>query len=122
ANRISSSVGHIIDIMPTFMELSGAQYPAEAIPLEGRSLWPALSGREQAPPEQLCWEYAGNRAIRQGDWKLVWDKLNKEWELYDLTHDRTETQDLAARYPAKCDSMQADWMIWAQETGVPIKN
>ncbi|MEM6347152.1 MAG: sulfatase-like hydrolase/transferase [Bacteroidota bacterium] len=122
ANRISSSVGHIIDIMPTFMELTGAQYPTEAIPLEGRSFWPALRGEDMPTPEQLCWEYSGNRAIRQGNWKLVWDKKIKDWELYNLAVDRTETQNLANQFPAKRDSMQADWMSWAKETGVPVKN
>ncbi|MFK7923193.1 MAG: sulfatase-like hydrolase/transferase [Bacteroidia bacterium] len=121
ANHISSEVGHIIDFMPTFMELSGARYPSEAIPLEGQSFWPVLSGGKQDAREQLCWEYLGNRAIRQGDWKLVWDKLVKDWELYDLTTDRTETQNLAIQYPQKVDSMQSDWMTWASKTGVPVK-
>lgn len=63
-------------------------------------------------------EWAGNRAIRQGDWKLVWDKQVKEWELYDLSTDRTETDDLARKNPGHVAQMSDDWNAWAKRRTV----
>ena len=58
-------------------------------------------------------------AIRQGDWKLVWDSRIKSWELYNLGSDRCEINDLAARYPQRVEAMSAVWFAWATRTGAP---
>jgi arylsulfatase A-like enzyme len=128
-NTMTAQPGHIIDFMPTFLELAGATYPKEfagnkILPVEGRSLVPVLEGRTRAPHEQLCWEWSGNCAIRQGKWKLVWDSLNKarQWELYDLEADRTETRDLASQHPDRVQTMRAAYEEWAKATGRKIPN
>jgi len=54
----------------------------------------------------------GNRAIRQGDWKLVWGASEKRWELYDLKSDRSETNNLATRFPERVAAMARDWEAW----------
>jgi arylsulfatase len=54
-------------------------------------------------------------------WKLVWEKSNRRWELYDIQADRTELADLADRYPDRVEQMAADWLAWAEETGVARK-
>ena len=95
-NTITHQVGHIIDLMPTLLEIAGGTYPASRgghaiLPVEGLSLVPVLRGEERPGHDTLYWEWAGNRAIRRGDWKLAWDKKVKTWELYDLDADRTET-------------------------------
>ncbi len=75
---------------------------------------PLLKGDSRAVHEQLAWFWSGNRAIRQGDWKLVWDKLAaKRWELYDLANDRCETEDLAALHPDRVEMMAEAWFEWA---------
>jgi arylsulfatase len=56
----------------------------------------------------------GNRAIRQGDWKLVWGASEKKWELYDLKSDRSETKNLAAKFPERVTTMIRDWEAWQQ--------
>lgn len=124
---LTSQVGHIIDFMPTFLELAGAKYPAEfkgqkIIPVEGRSLVPVFEGKTRQAHEQICWEWSGNCAIRQGKWKLVWDTLNKakQWELYDLEADRTESHDLAAKQPDRVQAMKAAYETWAKATGRAI--
>ena len=123
ANTVTHEVGHIIDFWPTFLELAGGTYPAmvegEALlPLEGRSLVPVLQGEERDAHDRLCWHWAGNRAIRQGRWKAVWDKLVERWELYDLVADRTERRDLATEQPERVEAMASAWQSWAMETGV----
>ena len=120
---LTRQVGHIIDFMPTIAELAGAEYPArfkghDIIPVEGLSLVPILNGETRAGHETLCWEFARNRAVRQGKWKVVWDKVFRQWELYDLEADRTETTDLAAKHPDRTRQMSEEWYAWAQRTGL----
>ena len=111
-------LAHLPDVMATALDLSGAEYPADAPPLAGASLTPLLRG-ESGPihTEPLFWEHEGNAAMRDGDWKLV-REYQKPWELYDLSTDRTETHDLAAAEPQRRDAMIARWEAWATETGV----
>jgi arylsulfatase len=121
-NTLTHQVGHIIDMLPTCLEVAGAKYPREfngtaILPVEGRSLVPAFRGQEVPPPALLFWEQDGNRAVRQGKWKLVWDIELKRWELYDLEADRTETKDLVAKFPAKVAELAAAYDRWAQTTG-----
>jgi len=123
---ITHQVGHIIDFMPTCAELAGTKYPArhnghEIVPCEGLSLVPILQGKTRRGHETLCWEFAGSRAIRQGDWKLVWDKTFRRWELYDLAADRTEMDDLTAEHPDRVQRMIETWIAWGKETGVAAK-
>lgn len=118
---LSREVGHVIDFMPTFLELAGTTYPAQLgdqplIPLEGRSLLPALQGKSLGP-RTLAWEHEGNRALRSGDWKVVAD-FQGGWELYDLARDRTETQDLASADPGRTKTLAAEWQKWAERVGV----
>ncbi len=116
---ITNQPGHLIDFMPTLLELSGGDYPAEfngneILPMEGKSLLPILQGRQREPHESLCWELYGNRAIRQGDWKLCWGASDQRWDLYNLAADRTETRDLSAEYPEQVKSMAAEWERWGR--------
>ena len=127
AGRITHSPAHVVDLMPTLVELSGGEYPGsirgQAVPpMEGQSLVPLLRGGAVAPRElPLGWELFGNRAIRDGQWKLVWDAGEKVWELYDLATDRTETVDLSARHPERVVAMAAQWNRWAKQTGAPAR-
>jgi arylsulfatase len=124
---ISGQLGHIIDIMPTCLEIVRGKplteiNAAKTRPLEGRSLAPILRGEPRAQAEELCWEWAGNCAIRRGQWKLVWDSLNKEskWELYDLVADRTELHDLARTKPEVVKELSAAYKKWARSLGRKI--
>lgn len=126
AGSVSDQVGHIIDFLPTFLELAGAEYPLRrgGEPLlqeEGISLSPVLTGKTESieRPAPLFWHWAGNRAVRDGDWKLVWEKgKNAKWQLYDLARDRTETKDLASSQPSKVTVLSRKWEAWATLTGV----
>jgi arylsulfatase A-like enzyme len=105
--------GHVIDIVPTLLELAGAQRPetweGHALPpLPGKSLVSAFGADFAVARDCLWWLHEGNRAIRVGDWKLVAAK-DESWELYDLASDRSETDDLAERDPDKVRQLSQLW-------------
>ena len=125
ANSITKGVSHIIDFMPTFLELAGGKYPAkhkgnDILPVEGKSLLPILNGGKRGGHDQIAWQWSGNRALREGKWKLVWDKLDKRWSLFDLEADRTETNDLASANPKRVVRLKKDWFAWAMKCGFNI--
>ena len=119
--ELRHQVSHLIDLMPTAVEVSGAQYPAryhgnEIQPMEGRSLVASFA-EDTAVPRTLYWEHEGNRAIRAGDWKLV-GLRDGPWELYNMKDDRTESRDLARSRPEKYQDLQAKWSVWAKRVNV----
>lgn len=123
----SNQVGHIIDFMPTFLEMAQAEYPdthpefnKPTIPLEGLSLMPIFKGEERTPHENIYWQWVGNRGVREGDWKLVWENKMKpqSWQLYDISKDRTEAHDLSASHPELTAKLAKKWESWADMTGV----
>ena len=116
-------MGFLPDFMPTFIELAQTQYPVERAgvrvhPLAGKSLLPLLQG-EQTPVHQepVYWEHEGNRAMRDGKWKLVWS-VKGPWELYDMDADRTEMHDLSSKEPERLRNMIGGWESWAKSVGV----
>ncbi|MGD9857890.1 MAG: arylsulfatase, partial [Planctomycetaceae bacterium] len=114
--------GHLIDIMATCVDLSGAEYPAERNgnpikPFEGVSLVPAFRG-ESLDRTALYWEHEGNRAIRAGDWKLVAKGEQGDWELYNLADDRSELHDLAREQPERVTDLAARWQDYAARADV----
>lgn len=126
SGEITRQPAHIIDIMPTLLELAGGEYPAkhdgqEILPVEGKSMVPVLYGKQREPHEQLAWEWSGNRALREGDWKVVWQSKIKQWELYNLAEDRCETTNLAAEQPGLTERLGKAWVEWAQKTELNLQ-
>lgn len=123
-NTITDEVGHLIDLVPTFIDLSGAKYPAqfkgnEVLPVEGTSLEPIFGGKTHRRERELGWFLYGSRAYRKGNWKLVWGVTAKKWELYDMKADRTETHDLSYQNPAIVKELSEGWIAWAKRSEVP---
>ncbi|MGH9842610.1 MAG: arylsulfatase [Blastocatellia bacterium] len=121
-NTLEHQPGHLVDVMATVVDVTGAKYPREfkgqAIqPMEGVSLRPAFARRRLTRTQPIFWEHEGNRAIRSGKWKLV-SKYLDEWELYDITADRVEGNDLAAKHPDIVRKLAADWDAWAKRANV----
>lgn len=114
--------GHLIDILATAADVAGAEYPAEfkgkkITPKEGVSLLPAFKGEKLARTQPIFWEHEGNRAIREGDLKLV-ALENQPWRLYDLAADRSEQNDLAPSKPELVKDLAAKWDAWAARANV----
>lgn len=110
---------HLLDLLPTFLELAGQPYPAtESMQPEGRSILNMIKGTSGANDRTLCWEHEGNRAIRKGKWKLVTLADANKWELFDIDADRIESNDLASAHPEIVRELSADYDRWAQRCGV----
>ena len=116
--------GHLIDVMPTVVELAGARYPSEyqghaIIPMEGRSMVPAFTGQALTRGKPIFWEHEGNRAVRDGQWKLV-ARFREPWELYDMAVDRTETRNVAAGHSDIVTRMSKQYADWADRAFVDV--
>jgi len=117
---ITNQPGHIIDIMPTCLDVAGAEYPGKykgenITPPEGQSLRPVF-GNKTFEHHPIGWEHEGNKGFRDGKWKLV--SAGSEWELYDMASDRTELNNLASVNPEKKEEMIQKYGQWATRVGV----
>jgi L-rhamnose mutarotase len=113
-NELRTDPCHLIDFVPTVLELTGGQQPASVAgmpvpPLPGHSLVPAFAGDGAVDHDSLWFFHDGNRALRMGDWKIVAEYLSP-WELYDLSVDRAEAHDLAATHPEKVRELELVWL------------
>lgn len=115
-NKIVDEPSHLIDIMATCIDVSGAQYPTtydggEIRPMEGRSLIPICEG-EAVEVRPLFFAHGGKNGVRWGDWKIACEQ-NKPWELYHISEDRAELNNLASKYPERVEELKKMWNEWA---------
>lgn len=117
AGEIDRQPAHLVDLAATILEIGEGEYPNDVLPLAGISLKPVFEGR-QLPERPLYFEHEGNRAIRFGKWKLVWTNFDKRWELYNISVDRTELNNLAESNPEKVKELERLWLNWAADNFV----
>ncbi len=111
--KLRRRIGHVVDIAPTIVELAGGQWPTKVDDMDvpatpGRSLLSSFQADPTEPREAVWWLHEGNRALRDGDWKVVAAK-GDPWELYNLKADRAETENLATAKPDKLAELVAKW-------------
>jgi arylsulfatase len=124
--EINHEFFHVMDIMPTFLELAGIEVPTspykgrEVFEVQGISMVPGLNGN--APENRVVgWELYGRSAVRMGDWKI---RLMEppygpgEWQLFNLAVDPAETTDLASKEPEKLKQLLAEWDKYVKRNGV----
>jgi arylsulfatase len=125
-NELRNQPGHLIDLMATCVDLSGAEYPVtykgnKIKPMEGRSLALAFANK-QIQRDAIYWEHDGNLAVRVGKWKLVSKRIHAQtkvnWELYDIEADRSELHNLAAEHPKRFKEMVDLWFAYAKRANV----
>ncbi|WP_295122233.1 arylsulfatase [uncultured Chitinophaga sp.] len=115
----SEQRGHVMDLMATFTDLAGADYPAtynghHITPTTGISLSPSFYNKKTEGHNTLFNEHFGARYARKGDWKLVSLSNDTTWQLFNLAADKTETNNLAAQHPEKVQELAVLWRNWAQ--------
>jgi arylsulfatase A-like enzyme len=128
AGSINNGLMHVADLMPTLLEVAGTSYPKashpDLPPLFGKSWSPVLAGKADSVrtgQDYLAWEVFGNRAVRQGEWKLRWQLKpygKSDWELFNLAKDPAERKDLAAQNPDKVKAMVALWDDYVRANNV----
>lgn len=121
-----SQVAHVIDVVPTLLELAGAEYPTELDgrtlrPIDGVSIVSTFASDSKLDREvPLFWQHESNKAIRDGEWKLV-SSDHGLWELYNLSVDRTEMHDIADDHPQQVERLTKAWDQWADSVGVEMR-
>jgi arylsulfatase A-like enzyme len=106
--EIRKAPGHVIDIVPTILDLAGASIPKEQkVSFPGQSL-KSIFEKDESWERKLWWYHEGNKAVRVNNWKLVAAK-DQPWELFDMDKDRTETNDLTTQLPDKAEKMTQEW-------------
>ena len=111
------SVGHIIDFMPTFLELAEVAYPERfngrhPHPLDGQSLVPLLLNGKRMEHSALFWRVPQHRVLRSGKWKIISGDQDSPWELFNLEEDGAETTNLASRHPSLVKQLSSQWEQW----------
>lgn len=126
AGSIVSSFTHVMDVMPTVLELAHVPTPGatfqgrEVKPIQGISMRPAIEGQKVAE-RTTGWELFDRRAVRQGDWKLVFNEKpygKGDWALYNLADDPAESRDLAEREPDRVKTLLTAWDRYVEDNGV----
>ena len=120
---ITNTPAQLIDLMATVVDVTGAKYPTtfaghDIHPLEGVSLSSTFAGEKRRPPEWMFWEHAGHAAVRHGDLKALRPRRGQQWQLYDLSKDRQEQNDLARGLADTTQQMAKKWQAWADRVGV----
>lgn len=116
--KFTNAQGHIINVMPTILEASGVSYPKiyngnNIQALEGKSLLKTFLSEKQDADGYLFFEHSYNRAVIKGNWKAVSRIGSDKWTLYNLKEDRTEQNDLAAKYSDVVIDLSTHWEEWA---------
>jgi arylsulfatase A-like enzyme len=123
ANSIQDGGLHLIDFMPTFLELAGIKYPEtvngkKINPLVGESFLPSIKNNNWERKAPLYYEWAGNRMAKMGKWKIVSYYPQNKWELFDLSIDRTESIDLASKFSEIVQQMEQNYQKWSVANNV----
>ena len=112
-----------LDILPTACALAGVKMPANA---DGVNLMPYLLGENKAAPhDALYWRFGPQKAIRKGNWSLVdfrdfEAKTNSGWQLFDLSNDIGQQNNLAAKQPERVAELSQAWQRWDAQNIAPL--
>ena len=118
--QVSDLLFYQIDVLPTLVELTGANQPSE---VDGLSILPSLLGEKTVGHAQqqhpfLYWEFGPQTAVRVKNWKGIQPKRRAEWELYDLSQDPSEQHNLAEQQPDLVKQMKQ----FAVESHEPVRS
>jgi len=132
-STVNETSAHLVDIMATLVDITGAAYPNEMRgetvgAMDGVSLLPAFKGGTMKRDKPVFFQWRNSRAVIDGQWKLVvhevsprdartglWDFSTGKWELYNLSKDRTEIDNLVETNPEKFVELRDKYEAWWTE-------
>ncbi|WP_430819685.1 arylsulfatase [Carboxylicivirga caseinilyticus] len=122
ANTINRGFAHVADVLPTCLDVADCSYPdsingMKAIKPVGSSFLPLVEGNVSTTHDVFVWEHEGGKAVRVGDWKMS-ALPGQPWELFNISHDHTESDNLSSQYPQKVKDLDKIWKDWADKTGI----
>jgi len=141
-NQIKNNYFHIIDIMPTCLDLAGTTYPQTFKTIATKtvfhkSMLPALlkngNCKDTLSQRLICWEHQGHIGVRKGKWKLTFtrefywinpttlkqtNEMVKKWQLFDLEKDPFENKNIIEKYPEITKQLKSEYERWADNVGV----
>ncbi len=106
-----------LDMFPTLIAMTGSKMP-ETQPLDGKNVWPALRDGQPSPVESYYFIWRDEDALRTQNWKL--HRFFDRYELYDITADETESNNVADAHPDVVQSLTAKMDAWADSLGAAI--
>jgi arylsulfatase A-like enzyme len=123
ANTIQQGGIHFSDFLPSFLDLTGVEYPktfngVTPYPLLGESFMPKIKKNEWQRKTPLFYEWAGHRAVWKREWKIASTYPENKWELYNIAKDRTESKNVANEHPEIVTELEADYKNWAKASEV----
>lgn len=113
--RITQMPSATLDIFPTIAEIVGIPGSAMLDTIDGISLKPLIFGTaaDETRDSPIPFRHQGRGALVDNNWKLVKPRANAPFELYDLSHDPSESQDLASKNPDQLKKMSNAWLAFS---------
>ena len=123
AGSIISDMGHVIDVLPTCLDVAGVEYPDtyngySLSSLDGKSLVPLFQGQGRPDYKELYFEHEGGKAVRIENWKMSQYSGNNDWELFNIDVDRTESNNVENTYPEIYQGLLNKWNKWGISVGI----
>jgi arylsulfatase A-like enzyme len=123
------ALAHVMDIAPTLLNIAGTTYPSSndnvrLVPQRGKSMMPVLTAQANSirgADDYLAWEFFDWHAVRTAAWKATWIREPfgvSDWQLFDMTVDPGESNDVADQYPDVIQDLADKWDVYADEVGV----
>lgn len=124
---------HATDLAPTILDIAGIPQATTfdghpVLPMQGKSWRGMIEGRAASPrgdDEWIAFELFGQRAVREGPWKLLWQYQpfgTEGWQLFNLDRDLAEQHDVAAEQPEVLARMLAHWNAYVTTNNVILPN
>lgn len=111
AGNVNREMLSHLDLLPAFLDVAGLPPPKDRV-LDGRNCLPALSGKASSPHKRLVFQLGKEIAQREASLKIIRSKPDAPWELYDLSNDPSESNNLAAERPAEVARLAASLVQW----------
>lgn len=128
-NEIDNYFASVQDILPTFLDLAHIKKPEGEFnghkiqPIRGKSWVNYLNGKEKTVYSQnyaFGTELFGSRSLRKGDWKILGERSDSKWKLFNIANDPGETEDLSNKFPDKFKELVKDWEDYAKNNNIVI--